>query len=54
MEKQRLLPQMTVSLYLGLDGAKAISDLHIHVPVWEGGTGHPLGVFREWIGRVGM
>jgi hypothetical protein len=37
-----------------VDSAKAISHLHIHVPVWECGMGHPLGVFRDRIGSVGV
>src|SRR5215831_18167663 len=37
-----------------VDGAEAISHLHINVAVWEGRTGHPLGVFRDWIRRVGV
>src|SRR5262249_30383334 len=37
-----------------VEWAKVVSYLHVEVPTRERGTGHPLGVFRNRIGGVGV
>jgi hypothetical protein len=37
-----------------IEMTETVDDLHIVVATWERGTGYPLGVFRDWIGSLGM
>jgi hypothetical protein len=37
-----------------IDVPETVGHLYVHVPVWERGTGNPLGFFRDRIGSLGM
>jgi hypothetical protein len=37
-----------------IERTETVDDLHIDVATRERGTGYPLGVFRDWIGNLGV